>query len=149
MINCTAVWQDTGVAVGFIGYMVKQEGENDQLVRIFLECQEETNQNHETSGKFSHTSCTYVVDVVYPGGKPPCRLRGIDNILTLKKFYKLVFSLEERAREHGHDRNKALNSIEGLLKHLAYTRNVRDFTGQREPRKREASKTTFAMDCSR
>ena len=148
MINCTAVWQNTGAAVGFIGYMVKKEGENDQLVRIFLECQEEASQHPETSGKFSRASYTYAVDVVFPGGKPPCRLRGINNVLALKKFYKLVFSLEERAREHGNDRNKALNTVEGLLEHLAYTRNARDFTGQEEPRRRDAPETIFVMDCA-
>ena len=148
MINCTAVWQNTGAAVGFIGYMVIKEGEHDQFVRIFLECQEETNQKLDASEIFSRISCTYAVDVVFPGGKPPCRLRGINNVLALKKFYKLVFSLEERAREHGNDRNKALNTVEGLLEHLAYTRNARDFTGQEEPRRRDAPETIFVMDCA-
>ncbi|MBI1955199.1 MAG: hypothetical protein HYS38_02285 [Acidobacteria bacterium] len=134
--------------MGFIGYMVKKEGKHDQFVRIFLECQEEATQNPNASGKISRASYTYVVDVVFPGGMPPCRLEGIDNVLALKKFYKLVFSLEERAREHGNDRNKALNSVEGLLEHLAYTRNARDFTGQQEPRRRDAPETTFAMDCA-
>jgi len=134
--------------VGFIGYTARKEGENDRLVRIFLECQEEPDQNTEAPETCSRTSCTYAVDVIFPGGKPPCRLRGIDNVLALKKFYKLVHSLEERAREHGNDRNKVLHSVEGLLEHLTYTRNARDFTGQEEPRRREAPETAIAIDCA-
>ncbi|MBI3894731.1 MAG: hypothetical protein HY313_02255 [Acidobacteria bacterium] len=136
-------------AVGFIGYAFRKERENDRLVRIFLECQEEANKNAGVSENFSPVSYTYAVDVIFPRGKLPCRLRGIDNILALKKFYKLVHSLEERAREHGNDWTQVMNSVEDLLEHLAYTRNVRDFTGQEEPRRRESSETAFAMDCSR
>jgi hypothetical protein len=58
----------------------------------------------------------------------------VDGILVLKKFYKLVHSLEERAREHGNDRLQALGSVEGLLEHLSYTRNARDFAGLEKPR---------------
>ena len=79
--------------MGFIGYAVRKEGENDRLVRIFLECREESDQNTDAPPTFSRISCTYAVDVVFPGGKSPCRLEGIDNVLALKKFYKLVFSL--------------------------------------------------------
>ena len=135
--------------MGFIGYMVRNEGENNRLVRIFLECQEEASQNPNALGEISRTSYTYAVDVVFPGGKPSCWLQGIDNVLALKKFYKLVHSLEERAREHGNDRNKVLLSVEGLLEHLAYTRNARDFTGQEEPRRRGAPENTFMIDCVR
>ena len=76
-------------------------------------------------------SYTYAVDVRFPGGKAPCRFRGVDQVLVLKKFYKLVHSLEERAREHGNPREKILESVEGLLEHLRYTRNARDFGQQR------------------
>ena len=123
--------------MGFIGYLHKREGSDDEVVRIFLECRERSTACDPTAdtpveGPLA-VSYTYAVDVVFPGGKPPCRLRGVDGILALKKFYKLVHSLEERAREHGTDRQKALGSAEGLLEHLAYTRNARDFTGLDEP----------------
>jgi len=128
--------------VGFIGYLYRREGSNeganDEVVRIFLECREQVNEHGQAeytpAEKPLSLSYTYAVDVVFPGGKPPCRLRGVDGILALKKFYKLVNSLEERAREHGNDREKALSSAAGLLEHLAYTRNARNFTGLEEPK---------------
>ena len=112
--------------MGFIGYLHKREDKDkDAVVRVFLECREDPPRG---------ISCTYAVDVVFPGGKAPCRLRGVDGILVLKKFYKLVHSLEERAREHGNDRLQALGSVQGLLEHLGYTRNARDFAGLEEPK---------------
>ena len=111
--------------MGFIGYLRRRE-DVDEVVRVFLECRDESPHG---------ISYTYAVDVVFPGGKAPCNLRGVDGILVLKKFYKLVHSLEERAREHGNDRLKAMGSVEGLLEHLGYTRNARDFTGLEEPHK--------------
>ena len=117
--------------VGFIGYLHKREGSDDEVVRIFLECREHINAcdpvvETPVEGPLG-ISYTYAVDVVFPGGKSPCRLRGVDGILVLKKFYKLVNSLEERAREHGNDRQKVFGSAEGLLEHLTYTRNARNF----------------------
>ena len=112
--------------MGFIGYLAKREGGADEVVRIFLECR-------ETASEPPVISYTYAVDVIFPEGKPPCRLRGVDQVLALKKFYKLYHSLEERAREHGNPREQVAESAEGLLEHLGYTRNARDFTGLREP----------------
>ncbi len=115
-----------GGAVGFIGYLTKREGETDEVVRIFLECREKDSEPPVIS-------YTYAVDVIFPRGMPPCRLRGVEQVLALKKFYKLYHSLEERARERGNPREKVAESAAGLLEHLGYTRNARDFTGSREP----------------
>ena len=112
--------------MGFIGYLAKREGPADQIVRVFLECR-------ENGSEPPVVSYTYAVDVIFPGGKPPCRLRGVEEVLALKKFYKLFHSLEERAREHGNPREKVVESAEGLLEHLGYTRNARDFTNVGEP----------------
>jgi hypothetical protein len=123
--------------VGFIGYLHEREGRDDEVVRIFLECREDKSHDpgKDPSGKPPLGVCyTNAVDVVFPSGKHPCCLRGVDGILVLKKFYKLISSLEERAREHGNDRQKVLESVESLLEHLTYTRNARDFTGLEEPR---------------
>ena len=106
--------------------MTAREGEADEVVRIFLECR-------ESASEPPAVSYTYAVDVIFPDGEPPCRLRGIEEVLALKKFYKLVFSLEERAREHGNPRERVVESAEGLLEHLGYTRTARNFTGLREP----------------
>ena len=124
--------------MGFIGYLHEREGRDDEVVRIFLECREDIppcDPTVDPPGEPPLGICyTHAVDVVFPGGKPPCRLRGVDGILVLKKLYKLVNSLEERAREHGNDRQKVLRSVEDLLEHLTYTRNARDFTGLEEPK---------------
>jgi len=129
--------------MGFIGYRFGREGNSDEVVRIFLECREETRAETASNG-LNGISYTYAVDVVFPEGKPPCRLRGIDDVLVLKKFYKLVNSLEERAREHGNDRHEAMDSVQGLRKHLAYTRNARDLTGTAEPRRGVADEQDVA-----
>jgi hypothetical protein len=118
--------------MGFIGYRRQSEGSKAASIRIYMECREEA--SAPGSGSTSQCSCGYVVDVVFPGNDSPCRLRGVEGVLALKKFYKLVFSLEERAREHGNDWAVVMTSPERLLEHLAYTRNARDFTGLAEPR---------------
>ena len=136
--------------MGFIGYMTKQGGD-DKIVRIFMECRESSDQGTpvaDRTGKIlPNIRYTYAVDVVFPGGKAPCRLRGVDGILALKKFYKLIQSLEERAREHGNSREKVAESAEGLLEHLAYTRNARDFTGLLEPGRAELPEETPGPEC--
>ncbi len=127
--------------MGFIGFVVKRErgadGDVDPVVRIFLECRDGSPERRDAAELANDpqpgTSYTYAVDVIFPGGKSPCRLRGVDRVLVLKKFYKLVNSLEERAREHGNPREKALESVETMVEHLGYTRNARDFTGLPEP----------------
>jgi hypothetical protein len=119
--------------LGFIGYRRLPQQISDRrgsaarsndAVRIYMECRE------DDPGR---VSCGYVVDVIFPPGGEPCRLRGVDSVLALKKFYKLVFSLEERAREHGNEWRTVLESPEKLLEHLRYTRNARDFAGAPEP----------------
>ena len=123
--------------MGFIGYSEKQPAGGERIVRIFLECRLECRENTAAQGSADGSeeiTCGDAVDVVFSGGKAPCRLRGVDGVLVLKKFYKLVFSLEERAREHGNDWREVMESQERLLEHLRYTRNARDFTGQAEPR---------------
>ena len=129
--------------MGFIGYRFRREGESDEVVRIFLECREEAPSVEPDSGPHG-VSYTYAVDVVFPEGRRPCRLRGVDGVLVLKKFYKLVNSLEERAREHGNDRREAMDTVQGLLQHLAYTRNALDLAGSVEPRRRAADEQDVA-----
>ena len=111
--------------MGFIGYRTQRDRNSEPGICIYLECQERSD---------GAVTCGYAVDVIFPADSAPCRLRGVDSVLALKKFYKLVFSLEERAREHGNDWRAVMQSPEKLLEHLRYTRNARDFTGQAEPR---------------
>ena len=126
--------------MGFIGYLVEggngpsgQTGKVDDVMRIFLECQEEPAKlpaaavdAGQATGVVSYT---YAVEVIFPRGLAPCRLRGVEDVLALKKFYKLVHSLEERAREHGNPREKPLDSKDGMVEHLGFTRNARDLSG--------------------
>lgn len=99
--------------MGFIGYR-----RHDRGVRIFLECSE------PESGEGA-VSCTYPVDVIFT--EQGVRLEGVNDIFALKKFYKLVNSLEERAREQNRDRQVVFHSPEDLLEHLRLTRNAREF----------------------
>ncbi len=99
--------------MGFIGYLRHNEG-----VRIFLECS-------EPESSAGAVSCTYPVDVIFSG--QAVHLEGVRDIFALKKFYKLVNSLEERAREHKRDRQVVFRSPEDLLQHLRLTRNSREF----------------------
>ncbi len=105
--------------MGFIGY--QRDGHR---VRIFLECADLPDERVEYS---------YAVDVFFGH---QVRLEGVSGILALKKFYKLVNSLEERARERGRDRTGVFASPESLLEHLAWTRNAREFPPSLEPRSR-------------
>jgi hypothetical protein len=117
----------------FIGYRRMQESEAD-IIRLYLECRDEPAAGTVT--------CGYAVDVLFPSPGAECRLRGVDSVLALKKFYKLVFSLEERAREHGNDWRSVTASPERLLEHLGYTRNARDLTGATEPQLRAGDAAT-------
>ena len=99
--------------MGFIGYR-----RHDHGVRIFLECSE------SEPGRGT-ASCTYPVDVIF--SERGVRFEGVNDIFALKKFYKLVNSLEERAREHHRDRQAVFRSPEELLEHLRLTRNSREF----------------------
>lgn len=98
--------------MGFIGYRRHNAG-----VRIFLECSEPV----QGAGT---VSCTYPVDVIF--SEQGVRLEGVGDIFALKKFYKLVNSLEERAREQNRDRQIVFRSPEDLLEHLRLTRNSRE-----------------------
>ena len=102
--------------MGFIGYR-----HHNNRVRIFLECSEP-----ESGSGAGGISCTYPVDVIFSG--QGVRLEGLHDIFALKKFYKLVNSLEERAREHRRDRQVVFRSPEDLLEHLRLTRNSREFS---------------------
>ena len=98
--------------MGFIGYRRHSAG-----IRIFLECTE--------SGESAASTCTYPVDVVFaPGG---ARFDGVRDVFALKKFYKLVNALEERAREHDRNREVVMRSAEDLIEHLRLIRNAREF----------------------
>lgn len=118
--------------MGFIGYSRKRSLGGQQIIRIYLECRENSPMEGNPEG-VPRITCGSTVDVAFPSGKAPCRLHGVEGVLVLKKFYKLVFSLEERAREHGNDWRGVMESPESLLEHLRYTRNARDLTGQAEP----------------
>jgi hypothetical protein len=111
--------------VGFIAYQLL----DGLTARIFLECEDEG----------LGVSYTHAVDVHFSAGEHGCRLSGVDTILALKKFYKLVFSLEERAREHGGDWRAVFNSADKLIEHLDYTRNVRRLDPQAVLRIRRAT----------
>jgi hypothetical protein len=124
--------------LGFIGYRRQRNGNSEEVVRIYLECRED---------RPGEIACGNSVDVVFPGGQEPCQLRGVDGVLVLKKFYKLVFSLEERAREHGNDWRSVMQSPERLLEHLRYTRNARDFTGSAEPSRSLTGEEMDDPDC--
>jgi hypothetical protein len=102
--------------MGFIGYT-----REENTVRIFLECA-------EPGGECQYG---YAVEALFDGG---VELRGINSVLCLKKFYKLVHSLEERAREHGREWQRVFESPESLLEHLAWTRNAREFPAAHPPR---------------
>jgi len=128
--------------VGFIGYRVEPAAGADKVVRIYLECRE------GPDGDAAVVTCGDTIDVTFPGGQGPCRLRGVDGVLVLKKFYKLVFSLEERAREHGNDWRAVMASPDGLLEHLRYTRNARDFTGQSKPRRVARPEEMAEAECA-
>jgi len=99
--------------MGFIGYRRHERG-----VRVFLECS-------EAEPGAGAVSCTYPVDVIFT--ENGVHLEGVTDIFALKKFYKLVNSLEERAREHNRDRQVVFRSPEDLLEHLRLTRNAREF----------------------
>ncbi len=96
--------------MGFIGY--RRVGDR---VRMFLECSDEEN----------GVSCTYPVDVVF-SEKEEVRIEGVTDVFALKKSYKLVNSLEERAREQGRERQVIFRTPEDLLNHLRLTRNSRE-----------------------
>lgn len=98
--------------MGFIGYRPHAEG-----VRVFLECQD------DAAGEA--ISCTYPVDVIFT--ESGLRLEGVQDLFSLKKFYKLVNALEERARENGRDRTVPFRSVHDMLTHLRLLRNARQF----------------------
>ena len=108
------------------------------MVRIYLEC---------SDSHGNDVTCSFAVDVVFPAAGAPCRLRGVDSVLALKKFYKLVFSLEERAREHGNDWRSVMESPERIVEHLRYTRNARDFTGLADPKVSSSMEPADDPDC--
>ncbi len=101
--------------MGYIGYL--REG---NVVRIFLECCDQPEPRY-----------TYAIDVVFA---ERMELQGIRDVLCLKKFYKLVNSLEERAREHGRPWQGVFDSPDALLEHLRWTRNSREFPPGHPPR---------------
>ena len=107
--------------MGFIAYQVLGEADRPRRVRILMECQQEPG----ADAAENEVSYSYAVDVQFLPGQPGCTLHGIEEILALKKFYKLVFSLEERAREHGNDWAQVFASAEALIEHLDFTRNAR------------------------
>jgi hypothetical protein len=97
--------------MGFIGYR-----QLDDTVRVFLECSDAGD---------GAVSCTYAIDTIFarPGD---IRFEGVNDVFALKKFYKLINSLEERAREQGRDRQVILRSPEDFLEHLRLTNNSRE-----------------------
>lgn len=131
--------------MGFIAYQVMGEADRPQRVRILLECQQASGGGTDAADAANDEpiSYSYAVDVQFvpnPSGVPgqsSCTLHGIEELLALKKFYKLVFSLEERAREHGNDRQQVFASAEQLVEHLDYTRNARRLAATARVERRE------------
>ena len=107
--------------MGFIAYQVLGDFDGARRVRIFLECQSAK----DAAPDGDAISYSFAVDVEFVPGQPRCVLHGVDQILALKKFYKLVFSLEERARERGNDWQGVFASPAALVEHLDYTKNSR------------------------
>jgi hypothetical protein len=105
--------------MGFIGYR-----RFDNTVRLFLEC----------SDADDTTSCTYSIDVIFTK-LGYATFEGVTDVFALKKFYKLVNSLEERAREQGRDRDVILRSPADLVEHLRLTKNSRELSGDPPSRK--------------
>jgi len=62
--------------------------------------------------------------VVFDAGS--ARFEGVADVFALKKFYKLMNSLEERAREHGRARQIILRSPDDMVEHLRLTNNSRE-----------------------
>ena len=98
--------------MGFIGYRQQPAAGAERVIRIYMECRDEENSKERPNRSIT---CGSAVDVAFFAGSTACQLRGIENVLSLKKFYKLVFSLEERAREHGNDWRSVMTSPERLL----------------------------------
>src|SRR5882672_3656209 len=94
--------------MGFLGYRRHEHG-----VRVFLECSDDG-------------SCSYPIDVLFSDTAEP-RFTGVTDVFALKKFYKVINSLEERAREQGRPRQAILESAEQLVEHLRLTNNAREF----------------------
>ena len=105
--------------MGFIGYL-----RDGNVIRIFLECADPP------------CDYSYAVDVVF---QPKLELRGVTDVLCLKKFYKLVNSLEERAREHEREWQRVFESPESLIEHLAWTKNAREFAPGNPPQRRQSA----------
>ena len=122
--------------MGFIGYLVEREGEAGDVVRDFLECQENFLMPEHAAERAGEPpagiSYSYAVDVIFPEGEACLSSARGGRDPGIEEVYKLIHSLEERAREHGHNRGKAIESVEALVQHLGYTRNARDFTKLRE-----------------
>ena len=126
--------------MGFIAYRLVKGEDGPAGVRIYLECHEETDPAlpagvHDAASP--QISYSYAVDAQFAANQSGCSLSGVEDILALKKFYKFVFSLEERARERGGDWRDVFCSEESLIEHLGYTRNARLLSD--EPRRRAAS----------
>lgn len=108
----------------FIGFEKRNDG-----VRIYLECTEA----HDAAGNVAATR-GYPIDVIFnePGG---VRFEGVNTVYTLRKFAKLVATLEERARERSGDREFVFRSVGELLELLRLLKNAREFE---EPRPADA-----------
>lgn len=68
---------------------------------------------------------TYAIDFVFSGPGEGCLIRGADSVPAVKKLFKLIQSLETRAREAHLNRKLVFASAENLLAMLARTRQAR------------------------
>lgn len=138
--------------MGFIAYRLLQAEGGPAGVRMYLECCEETDLARPSgvpAGGAPRISYSYAVDARFSTDRPGCTLSGVEDILALKKFYKLAFSLEERARERGGDWREVFCSEASLIEHLGYTRNARLLSDdQDEPRQRADSDALPQIHCA-
>ncbi len=121
--------------MGFIGYAVQRGmGPGQVLVRIFLNCDEKplaelpTIPEPVTLRPPEAIHFLHAVDVVFDHKGDRCRFRGLDTISAVRKFNRLLGSLDERAREHNRDPNTMFRSSDEFLAVLARVKNVRQFS---------------------
>jgi hypothetical protein len=96
----------------FIGYKVFRE-DNFAQVTIFLNCRDEA--DFESA-----------VDVIFEENEP-ARFDGIDGLSVIKKFNRLIGSLEERAREEKASRGQVFQSANDLIYFLSRVKNSKEF----------------------
>ncbi len=121
--------------MGFIGYIAKRGVASGQdLVRIFLNCDEKpltgapTIPEPVTLRPPEAIHFLHAVDVIFDHKGDGCRLRGLDTVSAVRKFNRLLGSLDGRARKQNRDPNTMFRSSDEFLAVLARVKNVRQFS---------------------